>query len=309
MIVGSVRSGLVEGQHPVTAVAVDAGGRVVATLGGDLDREFFYRSSIKPFQAAVSQRAGADLGPEQLAIAASSHGGQPIHLAYVKSMLADVGLDVSALRCPPDFPMSASASRWLGHAAPESLFHNCSGKHSAMLRACVASGWSLEYTTPDHPLQRQVINSVADLTGMAVEPTGIDGCGIPTLRGSVVGLARAFSRLATDDDLIEVADATFRFVGLTSDSTRAEANFARWFPGPVKGGAMGCIGMAWPAGSMGFAAKSWTGVGDAAAVGLFELLDRMGILPGYQREMLQPVARPAVLGGGQPVGQLEPVEG
>ena len=34
---------------------------------------------------------------------------------------------------------------------------NCSGKHAAMLAACVARGWPLAgYLDPEHPLQREV---------------------------------------------------------------------------------------------------------------------------------------------------------
>ena len=59
MIVGTVRSGLVEALHPVSAVAVDESGAVIASLGDDLDREFFLRSAPKALQATVSQRNGA----------------------------------------------------------------------------------------------------------------------------------------------------------------------------------------------------------------------------------------------------------
>lgn len=307
MIVGSVRSGLVEGLHPVAAVAVDADGDVVAEIGSDLDRPFFFRSAVKPFQAFVSQAAGADLGAEQLAVASASHSGQPVHIAYVRAMLDGVGLDPSALRCPPDRPIAEAAACRLGLTPPEPIFHNCSGKHSGMLRACVANGWSLDYTPPDHPLQQQVASFVSELTGAPVDPVGVDGCGIPTLRGDVRGLARAFARLAVDDELAEVAAATRRFASLTSDGDRREARLARWFPGSVKGGAMGCIGLAWREGGLGFAAKSWTGASAPAGVAVVELMQHLGVLPAHPRTMLESVARPAVFGGGRSVGSLQPL--
>ncbi len=308
MIVDSTRSGLVEAEHLVTGVAIDADGRILATLGDEsLDREFFMRSAAKPFQAAMSLRHGADVRGERLALAAASHGGQPVHVAIVREMLAGAGLEEHHLLCPPDHPASMSAELlWsrMGHPGPERVFHNCSGKHAAMLRACVASDWPLEYTAPDHPLQRAIAGYVAEVSGRPVEPHGVDGCGIPTLRTDATALARAFARLATDPDLAEISATMARLAPLTSDGDRAEAELARWFPGPVKGGAMGCIGAAWSEGGVGFATKCWSGLQQPAMVGLVTLIDRAGILGDHPLAMLEELRRPVVLGGGRAVGRL-----
>ncbi len=310
MIVGSVRSGVIEARHPIAAVAVDREGVVIASLGDEIDRDFYLRSAPKPLQAAVSQRYGADLVAERLAVAAASHSGFPVHIAYVTAMLLEVGLDAGHLRCPPDRPLNDAADRiWasMGRPDAERIFHNCSGKHAAMLRACVASDWSLEYTAPDHPLQQAIVAAANDAAGRSVEPTGVDGCGIPTLRCDTAGLARLFGRLVTDPEYAEVAAVAARHAPLTADGTRPEAVMARWVPAVVKGGAQGSIGLGMLEHGLGFAAKSWTGVSAAAVVGLIELMDRVGVVPEYQRSRLERVARPPVLGGGRPVGSLQPV--
>ena len=311
MIVGSIRSGLVEAVHPVAAAAVDAEGRVIAASGDVAGREFFLRSSMKPIQAAVSERHGADLGMEQLAIAGASHRGHPVHVAYVEQMLLEVGLEAGHLRCPPDRPGSAVADRlWASHgrSEPEPVFHNCSGKHAAMLRACVARDWSLEYTAANHPLQMAMVAYAAEVTRRPVTPVGIDGCGVSTPRGDVVGLATAFSRIAVDSDLARVRSAAMSFASLTRDGDGPETIIARWFPAVVKGGAMGCIGIAWPEGGMGFAAKCWTGDGAAADVAVLTLMSDLGILTGHPLRRLAEVLAPTVLGGGAPVGRLEVIE-
>lgn len=309
MIVGEVRSGLVEARHPVTVVAADGAGRRVAAFGDDVDRPFFFRSAAKPFQGHVAQRSGAGLASEQLAVACASHGGQPVHLAYVSGMLADVGLGEAALRCPPAWPRSESAERRVAASgcAPRPLLHNCSGKHAAMIRACVSQGWSTaDYTDPDHPLQRAVFEYVSDVTGEGLTPVGVDGCGVPTFRVTVPGMAAAYARLATDPELAGVADAMYRFSPLTSDGEFPEAELARWVPGPVKGGARGCVGLAWY-GGLGIAAKASTGESSVAVIGIIEMLRRLGLLPAYPEQALASVARPAVLGGGRPVGELMPI--
>jgi len=308
LIVGSTRSGLVEGFHSVTAAAVDASGKVIEVLGDDADRPFFYRSAVKPFQAAVAQRRGAGLGPEQLALAGASHGGQPVHVAIVAGMLREVGLEEAHLRCPADYPAATGAEVRLaarGKQTKRPLHHNCSGKHAAMLRASAAQGWSLTYTAADHPLQREAVEYVGDLVGSPVTPTGVDGCGVPTMRGDVVGLARAFARLAGDPELRPIAENSARYASLVSDGDRSTALLSRWFPASVKGGAMGCVGAAWLDGDVGLAAKCWTGDGAPATVGLLHLIDRLGLLPGYPASQLAEIARPIVLGGGEPVGALE----
>lgn len=311
MIIGATRSGLVEAVFPVAVVAVDASGAVLAASGDVRDREFFMRSAIKAVQAEVSDRMGAALRLEQVALAAASHRGHPIHVAHVEQMLLEVGLEVGHLRCPPDRPGSPDADRaWAarGRSGPDRVFHNCSGKHAAMLRACVANDWPLDYTPPDHPLQRLVVTAAAEATGRAVTPVGIDGCGIPTLRSDVVGLARAFAAVATDDRFTRVRDAAMRFTALTGDGDHRESVIARAFPGVVKGGAMGCIGLGWPEGGLGFAAKCWTGDSTAAAVGLLDLMGTMGVLSGHARTLLAGVMAPPVLGGGHPVGRFEVLE-
>jgi L-asparaginase II len=305
-----VRSGLVEAMHPVSAVAVDHSGTVIASLGDHLDREFYMRSAVKPLQATVSQRNGAALGVEQLAIAASSHSAFPVHVAHVTDMLLGVGLGYEHLLCPPDRPARSSADRvWaaMGRVDEEPVFHNCSGKHAAMLRACVASDWSLEYTDPDHPLQREIVEVASAAAGRSVTPTGVDGCGLPTLRSDVTGLARVFSSLVNDAEYAEATRAAARFTPLTVDGFRPEAVLARWVPCVVKGGAAGCIGLGMLEHGIAFAAKSWTGDSAPAVMALIELMDRVGVIPRDQRAQLETIARPEVLGGGRPVGTMQPL--
>ncbi|MBN2113148.1 MAG: asparaginase [Acidimicrobiia bacterium] len=311
MLIGVVRSGVVESRHPVAVAAVDASGRVVFCSGPYQETPFFMRSAAKPFQAAVSRRRGPALALEQLAVAAASHGGQPVHVALAEQMLAEVGFRPEHLLCPPAWPGSPSALRRVaaaGVSAPQPLFHNCSGKHAAMLRACAASGWPLSYTDPEHPLQREICAEIEASTGEPIRAVGVDGCGVPTFGVTVAGLARAFARLATDPEMAPLADAMFRFSALTSDGDRPEVELARWCPAVVKGGAQGCIGVAW-FGGLGVGAKCWSGEELPAVVAVISALRHLGALSAYGMEMLSAVARPPVLGGGRPVGYLEVLEG
>lgn len=138
----TVRNGLPESLHGVSIFATDATGAELYR-SGDTDRPLFYRSAVKPLQATVALETGLYLPPEHVAIACASHSGWPAHIAIVRLMLHDAGLDERALQCPAVWPLSQSArdlQMRRGIRSAKRVFHNCSGKHAAMLAACVAQG-------------------------------------------------------------------------------------------------------------------------------------------------------------------------
>lgn len=301
----TVRTGLPESIHDVAACAVDADGTELYR-SGDPDRPLFYRSAVKPLQATVALEAGLELPPEHIAVASSSHSGWPVHLAIIRSMLAGVGLDEGALQCPAVWPLSQGARDLQvrrGIRTPKRIFHNCSGKHAAMLAACVTQGWpTASYLEPDHPLQRRIIDLVADATGVSPEPVGVDGCGAPTLRGSVRGLATAFAHLSSASRFERAADAVARFPALVADNARADGHLARWWGGPVKVGAEGQIGIGRH--GIGIATKARAGGSDVAVAAVIAVALDLGLLPEAMRVGLASEAAPPVLGGGVPVGAL-----
>ena len=308
MRIATIRSGQIESTHDVSVVVVDGDCQVIGAWG-EQGITFFYRSAIKPFQATVSRETGADLLPEQLAVSCSSHGGYPLHLELVKANLAQAGLTADALQCPPAWPREPSAKDLLltqGHRQPAPLFNNCSGKHSAWLAASVAQNWPLTtYLGPSHPIQLRVAALVKEVTGVDGEPIGIDGCGAPTLRGELTGLARSFGRLSIEPRFADIALAMKRFPALVSSNTLAEGKFAAWWGGPVKGGAEGLIAAG--RNGIGIAAKSHEGNVDIAIVGLLEAIRQVGLLSQIAEEALADVARIPVLGGGRQVGTIEPI--
>lgn len=307
MLASGVRSGLVETFHDGTVAAVDSDGSLIAS-SGDIDRPFFLRSSAKPFQAHVVQESGAALTPIELAIASASHRGLPVHIALVEMVLARGGLDASALQCPPSWPISEPARDALlraGQAIPRRIWHNCSGKHAGLLRACVAQGWPIDsYLEPDHPLQCRIIEYVSELGEYKVEPVGVDGCGAPVMRTTARAMALLFARLGADPSLREVFDGMHRYPALVSANGEADTAIATAVHGVAKGGAQGCLGIALASGT-GIAVKSWDGLWSVAGVGAVAALDELRLLPTPAHEWLAEVARPHVLGKGERVGTIE----
>jgi L-asparaginase II len=304
-----IRSGLVETFHHGAVAVVDPDGHLVAR-SGDIDRPFYLRSSAKPFQAFVSQEAGAGLSPLELAIACASHRGFPVHVSLVESVLAAGGLDETALQCPRDWPLAPTAARMVrdgGATEKRRIWHNCSGKHAGFLRACVAQGWPVEsYRSPGHPLQQRVIAAVSEFGDYPAEPVGVDGCGVPVLRTTARAMATMFARLSGDESLGEVFTAMHRYPALIGTNGEGDSEIAIATNSAAKGGAAGCIGVA-VSGRLGVGAKSWDGSGLVANLAAATALLQLGVLPAPAVDWLKPFLRPPVLGGGEPVGHFEPV--
>ena len=148
-----VRSGFVEGHHYGSVVALDAAGAVDWSVG-DVTSPVLPRSCNKPVQALGMLRLGLELEPELLALACASHSGEDFHVAGVRRILADAGLDESALQTPPDYPLDDAARERVIRAGGEKapVLMNCSGKHAAMLATCVRRGWDVaDYRSADAP--------------------------------------------------------------------------------------------------------------------------------------------------------------
>lgn len=307
MLAEQIRSGLVETRHDGAVAVVDDGGALVASAG-DIDRPFFLRSAAKPFQATVSQEAGADLSPLEMAMACASHRGYPVHISLVLSMLASAGLEESALRCPRDWPLGdrARVSALQGGAREKRrIWHNCSGKHAGFLRGCASAGWSLEsYLAPDHPLQRRVIDLVTELGEHPAAPVGVDGCGAPVLRTTARAMALMFARLGTEERLSPAFNAMHRYPALIGANGEGDTEMAIATHAAAKGGAAGCVGIALRRG-LGIAVKSWDGSGLVANLAAATTLQAVGELTPTARSALGPILVPPVLGGGEPVGVLQ----
>jgi L-asparaginase II len=193
-----VRGGFVEGHHAGSVVSLLADGSMARAVGQP-EVPMLPRSAAKPLQAVGMLRAGLDVDDAQLAVICASHSGELRHVELVRSILAGAGLDEDALDNTPGMSLDAVTRRAMIRAGegPTRVTQNCSGKHAGMLAACVAAGWSTDgYRLARHPLQLALRTTIEDLTGDPVSATVVDGCGAAMFAVTLVGLARAYRRLA-----------------------------------------------------------------------------------------------------------------
>ncbi len=298
-----VRSGFVEGHHHGTVLALAADGSRVLALG-DPDAPVFPRSSNKPLQAVGMLEAGLDLDGALLALTCASHSGEPFHIEGVHRVLADAGLDETALRTPPDWPVDEAEKIAFVAAGGQQarVLMNCSGKHAAMLATCVVNGWPTEgYLDPQHPLQRQLVATVERLAGEGIAATGVDGCGAPLLALSLTGLARAFVAIATASPGTpehRVAEAIRHHPQWLGGTRRDVTALVAGVPGLVaKDGAEGVYAAALPDGRV-VALKIEDGGQRARPPVMAAALRALGV----SAAVLDEQAEAPLLGGGLPVG-------
>ena len=127
---------------------------------------------------------------------------------------------------------------------PDRLAMNCSGKHAAMLSACVAAGWpTAGYLDRDHPLQQAIEARLAEAGGEPVTAVVVDGCGAPQHALSLTGLARGVLSLVQAPEGSperSVADAMRTHPWLVAGTGREDTDLMTAIPGLlVKGGADG----------------------------------------------------------------------
>jgi L-asparaginase II len=288
---------------------LDAHGAVRTALG-PADDPVLPRSANKPLQALGLLETGWTPDDRALVLAAASHSGEPEHVDVVRAILADAGLDDGALQCPATLPMNDDAADDVLRAGGDKarLTMNCSGKHAAMLAACVVNGWPTDsYLAPDHPMQRALTANIARLAGEPVAHLAVDGCGAPQHGLTLPGLARAFLALVCAEPGSperRVADACRVHPHLLAGTGRAPSRLIEAVPELlVKDGAEGVYAGA-IAGAGAIAVKIEDGAERAASAAFAAALRLLGVQPSQELDAL---ARPPILGGGVAVGELRAV--
>ncbi|KAA0021866.1 asparaginase [Antrihabitans cavernicola] len=312
-LVEVVRSGFRECVHSGSVVILRPDGEPDLELGA-VHTPIYPRSSNKPMQVLTLLRNGFQpVDTDELAIATASHEGERQHIELVKRLLDRHGLVEDQLLCPPELPGNEFARAAVitgGGARSRRIFMNCSGKHAAMLATCQANDWPTEnYLDSAHPLQRAVVDTVADLTGEPESELGIDGCGLPIVPVSLTNLARAYAKFVTAEPGSperNVADAVREHPFLVSGTDKDDLVLMSAVPGLLcKAGADGVQAGALPDGTA-FAFKIDDG-GERPRLPLTAaILHRIGV--DWNEDYADMASQP-VLGGGARVGTVRAIPG
>ncbi len=308
VLVEVMRGGRVESVHRGAVAVLDADGGVVCSLG-DIDAAVFPRSAVKALQALPLIETGAadrfGLTDAEIALACSSHNGEPEHAATALSMLHKAGRDGDCLECGAHWPSYQPASLDLARAggAALALHNNCSGKHAGFICvACHTGDDPAGYVGPDHPTMRRITAALSETTGTVLDARnrGTDGCSIPTFAIPLRNIALAFARFGTGNGFspdraaaaarirAAVAANPFMVAGTKRFDTQImQALGARVFS---KTGAEGVHCVALPELGLGFAVKCDDGAGRAADLVTAALVARF-LCGGVPEALRDPVLR------------------
>ncbi len=325
VLVEVMRGAAVESIHRGAVAIVDADGRLVRSVG-DVEQRVFPRSAVKAIQQLPLMESGAvdryGFGPAEIALACSSHGGEPRHVATARKMLAAAGRSEADLECGGHAPTDRAAADALVRAGePWGRIHdNCSGKHAGFI--CLSCGMGVDlkgYVKPEHAAQRAISAALAEVTGAELGMPGVDGCSIPAYAIPLHNLALGFARLVTGKGLPpQRAAAARRIVAayfaepfMVAGTGRFDTEILTRFRDRVfiKHGAEGVICAALPESGVGIAVKCDDGAGRAPEVVIAAVIE--ALLPGEAtRVALGDYRAPPIMDrGGAKVGEVRAVDG
>ncbi len=242
------------------------------------------------------------LGSEEIALACASHSGEPQHTTRIAAWQSRIGCSVDDLACGPHKPIhEATANQMIARGEEWTALHNnCSGKHTGFMTVARALRVAVSgYEQPDHPVQRKVAETLAEMAGVKEPlPYGIDGCTVPNFAIPLNALARAMARIADPVGLPpvraeacrQIVSAMTRHPELVAGTGRACTLLMRQNPAlAVKTGAEGVYVAIFPAQGLGVALKIDDGAGRAAETVIAALLIALGALPdeGAARALAQ----------------------
>ena len=180
------RGGLLDLTHYGYISIVDEKGKVIYSAG-DPEAMVFYRSASKPVQAlpVIAHHLDEKYGftDEETVLFAGSHLGESFHVNALKSIMKKADLNPEDLIMKPTVPGSTEANEErIRQGLPKSkLYHNCSGKHAALMLTQREMGGDVkDYWKVGSVGQNEVLRTMSVLSEYPEEKVviGIDGCSV-----------------------------------------------------------------------------------------------------------------------------------
>lgn len=309
-VVEVTRGNAVESTHLVDVYIADHTGNSVATYG-DADLHIYPRSSNKSLQALPLVESGAadafGFEDKHLALACSSHNGQPMHTQAAAEMLDRAGLDKTCLECGAQLPKDPKDQAQLVRDGIEvqPIHNNCSGKHSGFLAFAKHMGFETRgYIGFSHSVQKEIAGTLEAVTGAkhGADNYGIDGCSIPTYMTPLKNLAIAYAKFGVGDDasqlrsktMVRLRDACLKHPEMVAGDNRVCTQLMQTLGNRafVKVGAEGVYTMSLPELGLGVAMKARDGNFRAVEVTVSQLACDLLKLDEADMQAMKPLTNP-----------------
>lgn len=199
----SYRNKVIENIHSGWICVINKKNKIVLKKGNIADYTFL-RSIAKPIQAIPLLESNISILPKDLAIICGSHSGSKKHIQHLNYLMKKFNIQSHELLCGVHMPSDLKETNFLirHNSQPLVIHNNCSGKHIGMLIVCKKNKWNTKhYLNIKHPLQRNILKHLKNLSGVENIKLATDGCGVPTFALPIKNIALLFSRFSKSSNL------------------------------------------------------------------------------------------------------------
>ena len=287
------RSNFTESTHHGVAVLINSNGEILREWGNS-NILIYPRSALKPIQSLNLYRDGVaealNLSDDFIALTTASHHAENIHQKMINNWLKKINLKEKHLSCGPSWPWNIK-DQFEAHTkykVKRKIFHNCSGKHCGHLAVSQYKNLPIKnYQNKNHPIQKDLIKLIEDLSKYKIKNIGVDGCTLPNPLIPLKKFALAAAQLADYKKLGEhsaiakrIFDSCVKFPEIAGgtksmNSILTKLSKRRAF---VKNGAEGVFVAIIPEKKSALAVKIIDGTARAAEVAIAGLISQLKII-------------------------------
>ena len=296
------RSGFTENTHSGVAVLINSSGETLQEWGNS-NTLIYPRSALKPIQTLNLYKDGVakalGLSDNLIALTTASHHAENIHQKMINNWLKKINLKEKHLSCGPSWPWNIK-DQFKAHSkykVKRKIFHNCSGKHCGHLAVSKYKNLPIKnYQNKDHPIQKDLINLIEDLSKYKIKNIGVDGCTLPNPLIPLKKFAFAMAQLAdykkiNDHSTIakRIFDSCIKFPEIAGGSKSINSILTKLSKGKVffKNGAEGVFVAIIPELKSALAVKIIDGASRAAEVAIAGLISELKIINNNQIEKIK----------------------
>jgi len=297
-----IRSDFIESIHYGVAVLINSEGKILKEWGNS-NILIYPRSALKPIQSLNLYKDGVaealNLSDNLIALTTASHHAETIHQKMVDSWLKKMNLNENHLSCGPAWPWNEK-DQFEAHSkykTKRKIFHNCSGKHCGHLAVCSYKNLPIKnYQNKDHPIQKDLIQLIEDLSKYKVKNIGVDGCTLPNPLIPLKKFAFATAQLADykklndhSDIAKRIFDSCVKFPEIAGGSKSINSILTKLSKGKVffKNGAEGVFIAIIPELKSALAVKIIDGASRASEVAIAGLISELKIINNDKVEKIK----------------------
>jgi len=312
------RSDFTESVHQGTAVLINSTGEILKEWGNS-NILIYPRSALKPIQSLNLYKEGVaealNLSDNLIALTTASHHAETIHQKMVDDWLKKMNLNENHLSCGPTWPWNEK-DQFEAHSkykTKRKIFHNCSGKHCGHLAVCSYKNLPIKnYQNKDHPIQKDLIQLIENLSKYKIKNIGVDGCTLPNPLIPLKKFAFATAQLADYKKLNDhsaiakrIFNSCIKFPEIAGGSKSINSILTKLSNGKVfvKNGAEGVFVAIIPELKSALAVKIIDGARRAAEVAIAGLLSELKIINNDQIEKIK--KSPVKNSAGQIIGSMK----